>query len=147
MFKKNSLAIKKKIGNVYLKTTMTDLTGNQISIEDLIHLRLPEFPVLFMQEELLEIFSKEIFTQQLVWKTVQEKELKECDKIEKEIKKMPRMPRCSDVLKRLWIGFGIRDLRSSKHTISYDTCLRKLEEIVKSKWDEWEEKQAKTSIE
>lgn len=84
--------------------------------------------------------------QQLTWRIVQEKGWEECDKRETEIKKMSRQPLCSDVLKRLEIGFGIRDLRSPKRTIGYNTCLGKLEEMVKSKWDEWEEEQAKMSI-
>lgn len=129
-----------------MKAQLTDLNDNQLNINDIIDLNHTKFPFIFTQNELLEVCAKELFRQQLAWKTVQEKECDECDKIEREIKRMPRQPHCSDVMKRLEVGFGVRDLRSPKHTISYNTCLSKLEELVKAQWDEWEEKQAKRSI-
>lgn len=115
-------------------------------MDDILRLAQPEFPMFFTHYEILEVLATEIFMQQLTWQIVQEKGWEECDKRETEIKQMSRQPLCSDVLKRLGVGFGIRDLRSPKRTISYDTRLNKLEEMVKSKWDEWEEKQAKMSI-
>lgn len=115
-------------------------------MDDILRLAQPEFPMFFTHDEIFKVLATEIFMQQLTWRIVQEKGWEECDKRETEIKKMPRQPHCSDVLKRLGVGFGIRDLRSPKHTISYDTCLNKLEELVKCQWNEWEEKQAKMSI-
>lgn len=122
------------------------MDGNPLEIDQLPHAYFSEFPFFFVQNELLEALAKEIFKQQFIWESVQKKELKECNKIEREIKKLPHSTRCPDVLKRLHNCFEIRDERSPKHSITYNSCLAKLERMVKELWEEWEDNGADSSI-
>ena len=77
-----------------------------------------------------------------LWKSVQDKDIKECNKEERIIKQIPLMPRCPDVLKGLFHCIEIRDERSPKHAIAYKSCLGKLEEMVKDQWDDWNRNQS-----
>ena len=141
--KKNLLAFAEKIGNFTLNVTMVDVAGNPLTADDISQCHLSGFPILFTQNELLEALAKEIFKQQFIWKSVQEKDIKECNKEERIIKQIPLMPRCPDLLKRLFHCIEIRDERSPKHAIAYKSCLGKLEEMVKDQWDDWNREQSK----
>lgn len=132
----------RKIGNFTLNVTMVDKAGNPLTVDDISQCHLPGFPILFTQNELLEILAKEIFKQQFLWKSVQDKDIKECNKEERIIKQIPLMPRCPDVLKGLFHCIEIRDERSPKHAIAYKSCLGKLEEMVKDQWDDWNRNQS-----
>lgn len=140
--KKNLLDFAEKIGNFTLNVTMVDKAGNPLTADDISQCHLPGFPILFTQNELLEILAKEIFKQQFLWKSVQDKDIKECNKEERIIKQIPLMPRCPDVLKGLFHCIEIRDERSPKHAIAYKSCLGKLEEMVKDQWDDWNKNQS-----
>ena len=76
-------------------------------------------------------------------KHLQEKDIKEGNKEERIIKQIPLMPRCPDLLKRLFHCIEIRDERSPRHAIAYKSCLGKLEEMVKDQWDDWNREQSK----
>lgn len=120
-----------------------DANGKTLTEEDLQRIITPQIPVYFFQNELFTTLSKEIFEQQRIWKDVQIKKPDECSKKEIEIKRQKHHLRCSDVLKPLLNLFQIRDQRSPKHSTSYDTCLGKLESMVKEQWDEWNFKKRK----
>ena len=130
------MAFAEKIGNFTLNVTMVDKAGNPLTVDDISQCHLPGFPILFTQNELLEILAKEIFKQQFLWKSVQDKDIKECNKEERIIKQIPLMPRCPDVLKGLFHCIEIRDERSPKHAIAYKSCLGKLEEMVKDRLEQ-----------
>ncbi|MFT0451372.1 hypothetical protein [Bacteroides thetaiotaomicron] len=49
---------------------MVDKAGNPLTVDDISQCHLPGFPILFTQNELLEILAKEIFKQQFLWKSV-----------------------------------------------------------------------------
>ena len=89
------MAFAEKIGNFTLNVTMVDKAGNPLTVDDISQCHLPGFPILFTQNELLEILAKEIFKQQFLWKSVQDKDIKECNKEERIIKQIPLMPRLS----------------------------------------------------
>lgn len=108
------MAFAEKIGNFTLNVTMVDKAGNPLTVDDISQCHLPGFPILFTQNELLEILAKEIFKQQFLWKSVQDKDVKECNKEERIIKQIPLMPRCPDVLKGLFHCIEIRDERFSE---------------------------------
>ena len=57
----------RKIGNFTLNVTMVDKAGNPLTVDDISQCHLPGFPILFTQNELLEILAKEIFKQQFLW--------------------------------------------------------------------------------
>ena len=97
------MAFAEKIGNFTLNVTMVDKAGNPLTVDDISQCHLPGFPILFTQNELLEILAKEIFKQQFLWKSVQDKDIKECNKEERIIKQIPLMPRCPDVLKEKFL--------------------------------------------
>ena len=78
--KKNLLAFAEKIGNFTLNVTMVDKAGNPLTVDDISQCHLPGFPILFTQNELLEILAKEIFKQQFLWKSVQDKTSKSATK-------------------------------------------------------------------
>ena len=136
------MAFAEKIGNFTLNVTMVDKAGNPLTVDDISQCHLPGFLILFTQNELLEILAKEIFKQQFLWKSVQDKDIKECNKEERIIKQIPLMPRCPDVLKGLFHCIETRDERSPKHAIAYKSCLGKLEEMVKDQWDDWNRNQS-----
>ena len=129
------MAFAEKIGNFTLNVTMVDKAGNPLTVDDISQCHLPGFPILFTQNELLEILAKEIFKQQFLWKSV-------CIDDFFIIGQIPLMPRCPDVLKGLFHCIEIRDERSPKHAIAYKSCLGKLEEMVKDQWDDWNRNQS-----
>lgn len=71
------MAFAEKIGNFTLNVTMVDEAGNPLTADDISQCHLSGFPILFTQNELLEALAKEIFKQQFIWKSVQEKDIKE----------------------------------------------------------------------
>ena len=55
------MAFAEKIGNFTLNVTMVDKAGNPLTVDDISQCHLPGFPILFTQNELLEILSKRDF--------------------------------------------------------------------------------------
>lgn len=52
------MAFAEKIGNFTLNVTMVDKAGNPLTVDDISQCHLPGFPILFTQNELLEILAK-----------------------------------------------------------------------------------------
>lgn len=102
----------------------------------------PDSPSYLLKMNYLKSLQKRFSKQQFLWKSVQDKDIKECNKEERIIKQIPLMPRCPDVLKGLFHCIEIRDERSPKHAIAYKSCLGKLEEMVKDQWDDWNRNQS-----
>ena len=136
------MAFAEKIGNFTLNVTMVDKAGNPLTVDDISQCHLPGFPILFTQNELLEILSKRDFQATVLWKSVQDKDIKECNKEERIIKQIPLMPTLSGCTEGLFHCIEIRDERSPKHAIAYKSCLGKLEEMVKDQWDDWNRNQS-----
>lgn len=140
------MSVERQFGTIRLSAALTDENGDFIDSSILSRIYQPKVPLLFTQNELLEVYAKEIFKQQLLWEQVQEKRLKDCNKMERIFKQMPHAPSCSDMAKRLLDNFEIRSERSPGHSIAYKTCLAKLESMVKAHWDDYREKHPKSSF-
>lgn len=140
------MIIEGQIETVKLLTSQTDENENLIYSKRMSRISQPKVPLLFAQNELLEVCAMEIFKQQLSWVQVQEKRWEDCNKMERIFKQMPHAPSCSDMATRILDNFEMRSQRSPGHSIAYKTCLAKLESMVKAHWDEWRLKQPKLSF-
>lgn len=140
------MRIEGQIETIKLITSQTDENGNIIHSERTVHISQKKVLLLFAQNELLEAYAKEIFMQQLSWLQVKEKRWEDCKVNERIFKQMPRAPSCSDVVTQLFDSFEMRSQRSPDRSITYKTCLGKLERMVKAQWDEWRLKQSKSSF-